>query len=102
MRLSVPFDPHTDTRPCTEALRRIKQHGVTLPNPAGAWSYHAPNGTANAAGATRVDHAIVSLQLRVTDARYLYRAGHHTLAGNGHSEPLSDHAALSIRIAGPS
>jgi len=91
-------DPHTDTRPCTEAFRRLLADGFKLPNPAGPWSYHAPNGTGNAAGATRVDHAIVSPALRVSDARYLYKAGRHTLAGNGNSEPLSDHAALSIRI----
>jgi len=42
------------------------------------------------------------------DARYLYKAGRHTLAGlaNGHgndnSGPLSDHALLSLRIPRPS
>ena len=46
------------------------------------------------------------------DARYLYRAGRHTLAGtgtghgndhgNGPGEPLSDHALLSLRIPRPS
>ena len=37
------------------------------------------------------------------DARYLYKAGRHTLAGlaNGHGEPLSDHALLSIRLQRP-
>ena len=39
----------------------------------------------------------------ITDARYLYKAGRHSLAGptNGAAKPLSDHAALSIRITLP-
>jgi len=93
-------DPHTDTRPCTEALRRLQQReGFHLPNPAGEWSCRAEDGRST----TRIDHAIASPALRVLEARYLYKAGRHPLAGpaNGHGEPLSDHALLSIRLQRP-
>jgi hypothetical protein len=52
---------------------------------------------------TRVDHAFACPGMQLTDARYLYKAGRHSLAGpaNGAAKPLSDHAALSVRITAP-
>lgn len=70
----------------------------------GDWSYHAGKDTQ---AGTRVDHALIGPALVITDARYLYRAGRHTLAGpanghgNGHGDLLSDHALLSIRLQRP-
>jgi hypothetical protein len=90
-------DPHADTRPCAQVFQHLKAEGFQLPNPAGEWSCHAGNGQ----GGSRVDHAIASPALRISDAKYLYKAGRHNLAGpaNGHGEPLSDHAVLSIKVA---
>ena len=90
------LDPGTDTRPYAKALTRLTDDGFTLAQPKGDWSYHGGNGT----GGTRIDHALATPGLSFTDARYLYKAGRHLLAGvaNG-SAPLSDHALLSIRVA---
>jgi len=93
-------DPHTDTRSSAEALTRLPQReGFHLPHPTGEWSCRAEDGRST----TRIDHAIASPGLRVLEARYLYKAGRHVLAGaaNGHGEPLSDHALLSIRLERP-
>jgi endonuclease/exonuclease/phosphatase family metal-dependent hydrolase len=89
------LDPTTDTRPCAEVFPRLETDGFTLARPTGDWSYHSGNGD----GGTRIDHALAAPGLRVTDARYVYKAGRHLLAGpaNG-SAPLSDHALLSIRL----
>ena len=94
------LDPHTDTRPCAQVFPRLKADGFKLPQPKGDWSCHAGNGS----GGTRIDHALASPSLDVAEARYLYKAGSHTLAGpaNGHGPALSDHAVLSIRLARPS
>ena len=97
-------DPHTDTRPCAALFPRLTNDGYTLAQPKGDWSCHAGHGSA---GGTRVDHALASPALTLTDARYLYKAGRHTLAGpanghgNGHDDALSDHALLSIRLERP-
>lgn len=90
-------DPHTDTRPCAAVFPRLRQAGFHLPNPAGEWSYRSADGSAT----TRIDHALASPRLCISDARYLYKAGRTVLAGqaNGHGEPLSDHALLSVRLA---
>ena len=83
---------------------RLTADGYTLAQPKGDWSYHAGHGSS---GGTRVDHALASPALHITDARYLYKAGRHTLAGpakglgNGHDDALSDHALLSIRLQRP-
>lgn len=92
-------DPHTDTRPCAAVFPRLRDEGFHLPNPAGEWSYRSADGSAT----TRVDHALAGPRLRVAGARYLYKAGRTLLAGqaNGHGEPLSDHAVLSVRLAHP-
>lgn len=92
-------DPHTDTRPCAAVFPRLRHEGFHLPSPAGEWSYRSADGVAT----TRVDHALASPGLRLADARYLYRAGRTVLAGqaNGHGEPLSDHALLSIKVVHP-
>ena len=89
------LDPGTDTRPYAKALTRLTADGFTLAQPKGDWSYHSGNGN----NGTRIDHALTTPGVRVTDARYLYKAGRHLLAGpaNG-SAPLSDHALLSVRI----
>lgn len=92
------LDPSTDTRPCAEVFPRLTGDGFTLARPKGDWSCHSGNGY----GGTRIDHALATPGLVFTDARYLYKAGRHLLAGpaNG-SAPLSDHALLSIRITRP-
>jgi endonuclease/exonuclease/phosphatase family metal-dependent hydrolase len=94
-------DPHTDTRPCAALFPRLTADGFNLAQPKGDWSYHAPG--KDSREGTRVDHAITTPALRITDARYLYRAGRHTLAGPaiGHGDALSDHALLSIRLQLP-
>ena len=95
-------DPHTQVRLGDGLFPRLTADGYTLAQPKGDWSYHAGHGSV---GGTRVDHALASPALHITDARYLYRAGRHTLAGGatGHTggEPLSDHALLSIRLERP-
>lgn len=97
-------DPHAQTRLADGLFPRMTADGYTLAQPKGDWSYHAGHGSA---GGTRVDHALASPALHITDARYLYKAGRHSLAGpahghgNGHGEPLSDHALLSIRLQRP-
>lgn len=92
-------DPLTDTRPCAGVFPRLRQEGFQMPSPAGDWSYRSADGSAT----TRVDHAMASPSMRIADARYLYKAGRTLLAGaaNGHGEPLSDHALLSIKVAAP-
>jgi len=89
------LDPHTDTRPCAQAFPRLTDDGFTLAQPKGDWSYHSGNGQ----GGTRIDHALATPALQFSDARYLYKAGRHLLAGpaNG-TAALSDHALLSIRL----
>ena len=93
------LDPHTDTRPCAEVFPRLAADGYRLAEPAGDWSYHSGKGN----GGTRIDHAFTSPTLRISEARYLYKARSHTLAGpaNGHGPALSDHALLSLRIPRP-
>jgi len=89
------LDPHTDTRPCAQVFPRLQADGFCLAEPRGEWSYHTGEG-----GGTRVDHALASAAVPIKDARYLYKAGRHTLAGpvKGHGPALSDHAVLSIRV----
>jgi len=93
-------DPHTQVRVGDAVFPRLTADGYTLAQPKGDWSYHAGK---DGAGGTRVDHALATPALHLTDARYLYKAGRHALAGlaNGHGEPLSDHALLSIRLQRP-
>ena len=93
-------DPHTDTRPCAALFPRLTLDGYALAQPKGDWSCHAGK---DASGGTRVDHALASPTLGITDARYVYKAGRHTLAGpaNGHGDALSDHALLSVRLQRP-
>ena len=94
-------DPHTQLRLGQALFPRLTADGYTLAQPKGDWSYHAGK---NARGGTRADHALASPALHITDARYLYKAGRHLLAGpanahgNGHGNALSDHALLSIRL----
>jgi endonuclease/exonuclease/phosphatase family metal-dependent hydrolase len=92
-------DPHTDTRPSADAFRRLQDDGFTLVKAKGDWSYQAKDDGHR----TRVDHALADGSVQVRQATYLYRAGHTPLAGtaNGHGEPLSDHALLSLRIGRP-
>ena len=91
-------DPSTDTRPYAQVFPRLEADGFALARPRGDWSYHSGNGHAGA----RIDHALAAPGLAFTDARYLYKAGRHLLAGpaNG-TAPLSDHALLSIRLPRP-
>ena len=93
-------DPHAQTRLGDALFPRLAADGYTLAQPQGDWSYHAGKDSRDG---TRVDHALACPDLTLTDARYLYRAGRHTLAGpdTGHGEPLSDHALLSIRLQRP-
>jgi exonuclease III len=93
-------DPHTQLRLGDALFPRLTADGYTLAQPKGDWSYHAGK---DAQAGTRVDHALASPALRLTDARYLYKAGRHSLAGpaNGHGDALSDHALLSIRLQRP-
>jgi len=90
------LDPTTDTRPCAEAFPRLEREGFTLARPKGDWSCHS----GNANGGTRIDHALATPGLRITEARYLYKSGRHVFAGpaNGHGPALSDHAVLSLRV----
>ena len=92
------LDPHTDSRACAEVFPRLTGDGFTLARPKGDWSCHGGNGH----GGTRIDHALASPGLAFSDARYLYKAGRHLLAGQANgTAPLSDHALLSIRIPRP-
>lgn len=89
-------DPHTDTRPGIEPVKRLATGGFRLAEPAGEWScFNAERNTR-----TRIDHALARDTLALRDVRYLYKAGRTPLAGaaNGHGAPLSDHALLSIRV----
>jgi exonuclease III len=92
------LDPATDTRPCAQIFPRLQADGFALAQPKGDWSCHAGNGS----GGTRIDHALASPALAISNARYVYKAGRHLLAGpaNG-TAPLSDHALLSIRLPRP-
>ena len=92
-------DPYHEPRSFVSSFLRLRSEGFHWPRPAGEWSYrHQDTGAT-----TRVDHAFACPGLQLTDARYLYKAGRHSLAGpaNGAGPPLSDHAALSIRITLP-
>ena len=93
-------DPHAQTRLGDALFPRLTADGYTLAQPKGDWSYHAGKDSREG---TRVDHALACPDLTLTDARYLYKAGRHTLAGpaNGHGDALSDHALLSIRLQRP-
>jgi hypothetical protein len=93
-------DPHTQLRVGDALFPRLTADGFTLAQPKGDWSYHAGHGSS---GGTRVDHALACPDLTLTDARYLYKAGRHTLAGpvTNHGDALSDHALLSIRLQRP-
>jgi len=92
------LDPLTDTRPCAQVFPRLEADGFSLARPKGDWSCHSGSGH----GGTRIDHALATPGLHLTEARYLYKAGRHLLAGpaNG-TAPLSDHALLSIRLSSP-
>ena len=92
-------DPYHEPRSFVGSFLRLRSEGFHWPRPVGPWSYrHQDTGAT-----TRVDHAFACPGLQLTDARYLYAAGRHTLAGeaNGHGPPLSDHAALSLRVTVP-
>jgi exonuclease III len=90
------LNPHTDTRPCARVFPRLQAEGFRLAEPRGDWSYHGGNDS----DGTRIDHALASPAIAITDARYLYKAGRHTLAGpaSRRGPALSDHALLSIRV----
>jgi hypothetical protein len=81
------FDLHTDTRPCAQVFPRLKAEKFNLPERKGDLSCHADKGNDNRRGSTRIDHALASSSLEVTQARHLYKARSHTLTGpaNGRS-----------------
>ena len=93
------LDPATDTRPCAQVFPRLRADGFQLARPRGDWSCHAGQGD----GGTRIDHALATPGVAISDARYLYKSGRHLLAGaaKGHGAPLSDHALLSIKLQRP-
>jgi hypothetical protein len=92
-------DPYHEPRSFAASFLRLRREGYHWPRTEGPWSYrHQDTGAT-----TRVDHAFACPGLPLTDARYLYTAGRHALAGpaTGRNPPLSDHAALSIRLTAP-
>jgi hypothetical protein len=92
-------DPYHEPRSFVSSFLRLRSEGFHWPRSQGPWSYrHQETGAT-----TRVDHAFACPGLQLTEARYLYSAGRLALAGeaNGHDLPLSDHAALSIRVTVP-
>jgi exonuclease III len=83
-------DPASRELPGGRALAGLAAAGWQIPSPRGAWSYCSVRST------SRIDHAVVSPRLVVTDAEYLNQIGDVVCAGN--TKELYDHAPLVIEV----
>ena len=91
----VNYDPFRKVAPSVTELRFDMAPAFTIPNPKGEWSYISLNEKAR----TRIDHAIVSDGLKVSNAEYLSTYNGITLAGGRRSSAVTDHAVLALNLA---
>ena len=85
-------DPRRRGKTGPDHLRRLEAAGWQLPHPKGAWSFISHSGATS-----RVDHAVVSPGVPISEAAYLPVANGYPLAGAG-PEFLSDHAPLVLEV----
>jgi endonuclease/exonuclease/phosphatase family metal-dependent hydrolase len=73
----------------------LARQGWQIPSPEGPWSYISRRGSTS-----RIDHALVSPGLRVTQIRYVVELGGILLASSK-GDAISDHAALVADVEPP-
>lgn len=72
-------------------FQRLVESGWSHSQVTGPWSYTNGKGSTS-----RLDHALASPSVQLSDCRYVTSAGDYVLAGE--ATALSDHAALSIEV----
>jgi len=88
------FDPFAGIASSAPKVGFSRLPGYYLPNPVGDWSYISTNGERS----SRIDHAIVSDSIGITEAAYLSEWENIVLAGPKDSAPVTDHAVLSLTV----
>lgn len=88
------FDPFVGISRTVPKVEFALKSGFYVPNPEGEWSFISTNGQRS----SRIDHAIVSNSLTVTEAKYLAEWQGIVLAGPKDKSPITDHAVLSVSV----
>lgn len=81
-------DPDRPRSSGGRALKALEAEGFQIPRPADPWSFHT---------GSRIDHAVLSPDLKFVSARYLSHAGGHLVVGV-EPEHVTDHAAVFVEI----
>lgn len=88
------YDPFRKSSSEAESIPFGVSTSFFIPKPIGNWSYISGDGRRF----SKIDHAIVSTSLKVSDVRYMTNWKHIQLAGPTSTSPVSDHAVLSVSI----
>lgn len=89
------YDPFTGISSGVEKISFALSDTYYMPNPKGDWSFMSIDG----ANTSRIDHAIVSSKLHVSEVEYMTKWRDIQLAGSRDMSPVTDHAVLSLSVA---
>jgi hypothetical protein len=90
----VNFDPFQGAAASATEIHFNLAAKYSIPNPQGEWSFISIDEKAR----TRIDHAMVTEGLKVTDVRYIAKHNGITLAGGKVSNAITDHAVLALDL----
>lgn len=91
----INYDPFSGVSASTPEIRFTLSSAFKIPNPGGEWSYISIDGK----NKSRIDHAIVSDQVHVSDVKYISIFNDIVLAGSKNDKAITDHAVLSLTVS---
>jgi exonuclease III len=80
-------DPDSNHHQGSRNLTALRSEGWNVPTPSGAWSY---------VSGTRIDHAVASPKVTLSNVEYVAQLGDIELASRNKESRISDHAALVL------
>lgn len=90
----INYDPFYGVSASAPEIKFKLSTYFKIPNPHGDWSYISTNGK----NKSRIDHAIISDDIEVTDVKYISAYEDITLAGSKNDMAITDHAVLSLVV----